>query len=127
MTSVYSPPTLFLRRLKKAFAGQSLSLREVARRIGVSPAYVSCLLNGERNSPDNKIISKLEQVLDVRPRGSLFDAAQRHDTLAVRVFKNETARSFVNACEKLTDEEIDKVLKEAERLAKKYHPEEHEQ
>jgi len=123
MTSVYSPPALFLKRLKKAFDMRSLSLREVARRIDVSPAYVSCLLNGERNAPDDKIIFKLEKVLDVRPRGSLFDAAQRHDTLAVRVFKNERARSFFDSLGPLTDEEIDKVLKDAERLAKKYHPE----
>ena len=116
-------PDRFIRLLDKSIQKQGLSLRDVARKVDVSIAYLSRLLRKQRGLPADKTITKFEQVLEIKS-GRLFDAAQRHDPLAVRVFKNETARSLVNACEQLTDEEIDKVLKEAERLAKKYHPEE---
>jgi transcriptional regulator with XRE-family HTH domain len=126
MTPVYAPSKAFLRLLKQAFAGQSFSLREIARRTEMSPAYLSCLLKGQRNAPDIELIARLEEVLDVRPRGSLFDAAGRHDAVATKVFKNEAARRFFHSLESLTPDEIDKVLTQAERLAKKYHPEHYE-
>ena len=115
-------PDRFIRLLDKSIEKQGLSLRDAASKVGVSIAYLSRLLSKQRGLPADKTIKKFEQVLEIKS-GRLFDAAQRHDPLAVRIFKNETARSLVNACENLTDEQIDKVLKEAERLAKTYHPE----
>jgi transcriptional regulator with XRE-family HTH domain len=126
MTMAYAPPKPFLRRLKQAFAGQSLSLREIARRTEMSPAYLSCLLKGQRNAPDNGMIAKLEDVLDIQPRGSLFDAAGRHDTVATKVFKDEGARRFLSSLELLPDEQRAKVLEQAILLAKKYHPEKYD-
>ena len=113
-------PGLFLKRLKKAFAGRSLPLREVARRVEVSPAYISCLLRGERNAPDNAIIARLEEVLDVQPRGALFDGAGRHDPVASNVFKNDKARLLMRSLEPLTDKEFARVLEVAQSLAEKH-------
>jgi transcriptional regulator with XRE-family HTH domain len=118
-------PDRFIRLLDKAINEQGLSLREVARKVGVSIAYLSRLLSKQRGLPADGTISKFEKVLAIEP-GRLFDAAGRHDALASKIFKNEGARRLLHHLEPLSDEDFAKVIKEAEALAKKYHPEENE-
>ena len=118
-------PDRFIRLLDKSINEQGLSLREVARQVGVSIAYLSRLLSKQRGLPADGTITKFEKVLEIEP-GRLFDAAGRHDALASKVFKNDGARRFLRSLEMLSDAERDKVLKEAEQLAKKYHPEDNE-
>jgi len=118
-------PDRFVRLLNKSIDEQGLSLREVCRRVGVSIAYLSRLLNKQRGVPADKIISKFEKALEM-PSGVLFDAAGRHDDVVSKFFKNDKARQLLRSLGPLTDDEFAKVLQEAERLAKKYHPEDHE-
>ena len=118
-------PDRFIRLLHKSMDEQGLSLREVARKVGVSIAYLSRLLNKQRGLPAKETIMKFEKVLEIEP-GRLFDAAGLHDALASKVFKNEGARHFLRSLELLSDEERSKVFQEAAQLAKKYHPEDHE-
>ena len=99
-------------------------MREAARQIGVSIAYLSRLLNRQRGLPADKIIKRMEKTLQLDP-GVLFDAAGRHDATVTSIFKkNEKARELFRSLEPLTDEDFAKVLETAARLAKKYHPEE---
>ena len=119
-------PDQFVRLLDRSIEKQGLSLREVARLAGVSIAYLSRLLSKQRGLPAKKTIEKFEEVLEIEP-GRLFDAAGLHDDLASKVFKNEGARQFLRSLEHLSDKERTEVLREAARLSKKYHPEEHEQ
>ncbi|MGH7976416.1 MAG: helix-turn-helix domain-containing protein [Limisphaerales bacterium] len=116
-------PDRFVRLLNKTIEERDLTLREVARRVGVSITYLSRLLHKERGLPADKTITKFERVLEM-PSGTLFDAARRHDELAAKVFKNDKARRLLRSLEPLSDDEFAKVVAEAERLAKKYHPEE---
>jgi transcriptional regulator with XRE-family HTH domain len=116
-------PDRFIRLLEKSIEAQDLSLRDAARKAGVSIAYLSRLLSKQRGLPADATITKFENVLEIEP-GRLFDAAGRHDALASKVFKNKEARRLLRSLEPLSDDEFAKVLNEAERLAKKYHPEE---
>lgn len=116
-------PDRFVRLLDKSIEDSGLSLREVARQVGVSIAYLSRLLSKQRGLPADKTISNLEITLNIAP-GGLFDAAGRHDAVASKVFKKKHARRLLLSLELLSDAEFEKVAKEAERLAKKYHPEE---
>ena len=116
-------PDRFVRLLNRTIEQRDLTLREVARQAGVSIAYLSRLLKKERGLPADKTIMKIEKVLEI-PSGTLFDAAGRHGELAAKVFKNEKARRLLRSLGPLSDEEFAKVVAEAERLAKKYHPEE---
>lgn len=116
-------PDRFIRLLEKSIEEQGLSLRDAARMAGVSIAYLSRLLSKQRGLPADATITKFENVLEIEP-GRLFDAAGRHDALASKVFKNKEARRLLRSLEPLSDDEFAKVLSEAERLAKKYHPEE---
>jgi transcriptional regulator with XRE-family HTH domain len=118
-------PDRFIRLLDKAIEKQGLSLREVARRVDVSIAYVSRLLNKQRGLPADETITKFEKALEIEA-GRLFDAAGRHDSLASKVFKNEGARRFLRSLQNLSEDQRAEVLKEAAQLAKKYHPEENE-
>ena len=118
-------PDQFIRLLDRSIEKQGLSLREAASLAGVSIAYLSRLLSKQRGLPAKKTIDKFEKVLEIEP-GRLFDAAGLHDALASKVFKNEDARRLLRSLGPLSDEDFAKVLEQAERLAKKYHPEDHE-
>jgi transcriptional regulator with XRE-family HTH domain len=115
-------PDRFVRLLRLALASQSLSLRKVAEKAGISPAYLSRLVNGERGLPTNDgIIEKLEKVLDFQP-GKLFDAAERPDLTAKTFLKKPQARPMMRSLAPLSDADLAKVLKVAEDLAKKHNP-----
>ena len=113
-----SAPAPFVYLLRKSIAAQGLSLREVARQIGASTAYMSRLVNEQRGVPADDMIVKLENVLDIQPRGSLFDAAGRHDTVASKVLKKEGARILMRTLSRLTPEDLARVQKVAERYAR---------
>jgi len=116
-------PAAFVRLLRKSIAGQGLSLRDICRRIGVSTAFLSRLVNKQRGLPADEIILKLEDVLDIQPRGLLFDAAGRHDSVASKVLKRDGARILMRTLARLTDEEMAHVRKVAERYARRHETE----
>jgi len=119
-----SAPDPFVRLLNEAIEKQGFTMREAARQIGVSIAYLSRLLNRQRGLPADKIIKRMEKTLQLQP-GVLFDAAGRHDATVASIFKkNERARELFRSLEPLSDAEFAKVLETAADLAKKYHPEE---
>ena len=111
-------PAPFVKLLRRAIADQSLSLREIARQIGASTAYMSRLVNEQRGLPADDTIRKLEEVLQIE-RGLLFHAAGRHDAISSRVVKRQSARILMRTLNKLTDDEIAEIQKIAENLASK--------
>jgi transcriptional regulator with XRE-family HTH domain len=119
-----SAPDAFIRLLSHAIDEQGFTMRETARQVGVSIAYLSRLLNRQRGLPADQIIKRMEKTLKLQP-GILFDAAGRHDATVASVFKkNEKARELFRSLEPLSDDDFAKVVETAARLAKKYHPEE---
>jgi transcriptional regulator with XRE-family HTH domain len=119
-----SAPDRFVRLLRVALASQTLSLRKVAEKADISPAYLSRLVNGERGLPtDDTIIGKLEQVLDI-PHGKLFDAAERPDATAKTFLKKSVARPMMRSLAHFTDDDLAKVLAVVQKLERKYHPDE---
>lgn len=118
-----SAPDRFLRLLRRALASSGLSLREVSRKSAISPAYLSRLIKGERGAPSNETITRLEEALDIQPRGQLFDAAGRQDTLVTKVLNRDNQRILMRSLAPLTPEEFTKVVRVAEKLAQKYHKE----
>jgi transcriptional regulator with XRE-family HTH domain len=114
-------PDRFVRLLRLALASQSLSLRKVAEKAGISPGYLSRLVNGERGLPaDDSIIAKLEQTLDFPP-GRLFDAAERPDLTAKSFLKKPEARPMMRTLARLSDEELAQVQAVLDKLDKKHH------
>ena len=97
-----------------------MTLAEVSGKADISPAYLSRLLNGERGVPAIGIITRLEEVFDIQPRGLLFDAAGLHDSVVSKVLKKDNARVLMRSLGPLTDEEMATVLNVVEALAKKH-------
>jgi len=115
-------PPEFNRRLEEGIRNSGLTKAEVAFKADISPAYLSRILHGVRGVPADSILVKLEDVLDINPRGQLFDAAGRHDAVVSRVLKKEKGRVLMRKLAPLTDEDLSAVLTMAEALSRKYRP-----
>ena len=113
-------PDRFLRLLEKAMKEHpdKLSLREVARRADISPAYLSRLLSGERGVPSNDAIAQLERVLNI-PGCELFKAAERPDDQALEFFRKEEAGSIVRTLAPLPNNQLSEVRRWIERFVRK--------
>jgi transcriptional regulator with XRE-family HTH domain len=113
-------PDRFLRLLEKAMKDHPdrLSLREVARRADISPAYLSRLLSGERGVPSNDAIGQLERVLNI-PAGGLFKAAARPDDQALEFFRKDEAGSILRTLAPLPNSQLAVVHKMIERFVQK--------
>jgi len=107
----------FVRLLKKAMAEHpdKPSLREVARRSDLSPAYLSLLLNGERAVPSNDAIARLENVLKI-PQGQLNGAAGRPDDLALEFFRKDEAAPILKTLAQVPSSQLDAVRKMIEKF-----------
>ena len=117
-----SAPQGFIRLLAKAIYESGLTKAEVAFKADISPAYLSRLLNGARGVPADTIVSRLEDVLDIQPRGQLFHAAGRQDAVLTKVLKKPNALELMRSLGSLTDDEMAIVLTVASGFAKNHHP-----
>ena len=115
-------PPEFIQLLAQAIRDSGLTKAEVAFEADISPAYLSRLLNGVRGVPANTILSRLEDVLDVQPRGKLFHAAGRLDAVVSKVLKKDNGRILMRKLAPLSNDDIGTVLTVVEALAKKYNP-----
>ncbi|MDR4475541.1 MAG: helix-turn-helix transcriptional regulator [Nitrospira sp.] len=71
-------PQGFRALVKKRMEEVNLSLRTVAAETGISPAYLSRLLSGERGlPPDDEMILRLAEVLRIDPPERLLVEAKR--------------------------------------------------
>jgi len=115
-----SAPAEFIRRLDQAIRESGLTKAEVAFKADISPAYLSRLLHGVRGVPADTIVVRLEDVLDIQPRGSLFDAARRHDAVVEKVLKKPSGRVLMRYLGPLTEDEMSVVLAVAQGFAKNH-------
>jgi transcriptional regulator with XRE-family HTH domain len=113
-------PSEFIRLLKQSFDASGLTLTEVAGKAEISPAYLSRMLKGERGVPAIGIITRLEEVFDIQPRGQLFDAAGLNDSVVSKVLKKENGRVLLRSMGHLTDEDMATVLNVVNALAKNH-------
>jgi transcriptional regulator with XRE-family HTH domain len=111
-------PPEFIRRLKESIQHSGLRPAAVAAQAEISRAHLSRLLSGERGVPAVGIITRLEEVLDVQPRGLLFDAAGLHDSVVANVLRKPRGREMLRAVVPLSDREMEIVLSVATGLAR---------
>jgi transcriptional regulator with XRE-family HTH domain len=113
-------PERFIQLLKKAMDDHpdKLSLREVARRADISPAYLSYLLSGERGVPSNDAIAQLEEVLDIT-EGKLFAAAARPDDQALEFFRRDEAAPILRTLAEVPKEDLSTVRKMIEAFVER--------
>ncbi len=63
-----------------AFERQDMSLRQTAAAAGISPAFLSRILAGERGLPDDDTLLRLGRALDIKPPEQVLVAAGRLPT-----------------------------------------------
>lgn len=117
-----SAPPEFIRLLVQGIRDSGLTKAEVAFKTDISPAYLSRLLHGVRGVPADEILLRLEDVLDIQPRGRLFHAAGRLDTVVSKVLNKEKGRVLMRSLGPLSDDDMAIIVNVADGLAKKHRP-----
>lgn len=98
-------PQGFRDLIKKRMETVNLSLRTVASEVGVSPAYLSRLLSGDRGlPPDDTLILKLAEVLQIVPPERLLVEAKR--------VPDRLLPALLSAQEAVSPEDINAAMRE---------------
>jgi transcriptional regulator with XRE-family HTH domain len=105
-------PKGFRDLIRSAMDKEGLNISQLAERANVSQAFISRLLNAERGAPSDEIIGRLERALRLQPKQLLYEAGRIDDKTKVLM------RTFAP----LTPKDMEEVLRLAEKLAKKHHP-----
>ena len=100
---------------------RKISLNQLAEKAGVSPAYLSRILNKERGLPSDKAILRLAEVLDLQPRERLLIEAGRVPADLKPFLSQPHVPALLRAVGKLSETEQEDVLKTVEALALKQH------
>jgi transcriptional regulator with XRE-family HTH domain len=100
---------------------QKISLNQLAYRAGVSPAFLSRILNRERGLPSDKAILRLAHVLDLEPRERLLIEAGRIPEELKPSLGQPRIPELLRAAGKLSETDQQVLLKTAQALLVKQH------
>ena len=100
---------------------RKISLNQLAEKAGVSPAFLSRILNKERGLPSDKAILRLAEVLDLQPPERLLIEAGRIPEEMKPALSQPRIPELLRAAGKLSETEQQVLVKTAEALALKQH------
>jgi transcriptional regulator with XRE-family HTH domain len=100
---------------------RDISLNQLAAQAGVSPAFLSRILNRKRSLPSDKTILQLAQVLDVQPRERLLIEAGRIPEELRPTLNRPLVPELLRATGKLSETELQEVIKAAQSIALRKH------
>lgn len=113
----HTAPEGFIRLLREGMQKQKISLNQLAERAGVSPAFVSRIMNKERGVPSDKVILRLAKVLNLQPNERLLIEAGRLPEDLRSPLTQPRIPELLRAAGKLSDDEQQELLKTAQALA----------
>jgi transcriptional regulator with XRE-family HTH domain len=114
-------PESFVLLLQKLMAKQGISLNELARQAGLSPAFLSRILNKERGLPSDKAILRLASVLDLEPPERLLIEAGRIPEELRPAMRQPQMPTLLRATGKLSEEDFQEVIKAVQAVVLKLH------
>ena len=114
-------PAGFIKMLREGMERRKISLNQLAEKAGVSPAYLSRILNKERGLPSDKAILRLAEVLDLQPPERLLIEAGRVPADLKPFLSQPRVPALLRAVGKLSETEQEEVLKRVQALALKQH------
>jgi transcriptional regulator with XRE-family HTH domain len=114
-------PEGFINLLRGAMERRGISLNQLANRAGVSPAFLSRILNRERGLPSDKIILCLAELVDLQPPQRLLIEAGRIPEELKTTLTRTQIPELLRATGKLSETELQELLNTAEALALKQH------
>jgi transcriptional regulator with XRE-family HTH domain len=118
-TQKHLAPEGFIRLLREGMEKRKISLNQLAERAGISPAFLSRIMNKERGLPSDKVILRLSQVLDLQPNERLLTAAGRIPEGLMPAMNELRIPELLRVAEKLNDADKQQLLEVAKSLALK--------
>ena len=100
---------------------RKISLNQVAAKVGVSPAFLSRILNRKRGLPSDKTLVLLAEVLDVEPRERLLIEAGRIPDEFKPALNRPFVPALLRAAGKLSEADLRDVIKTVQALALQSH------
>jgi HTH-type transcriptional regulator, competence development regulator len=114
-------PAGFIKLLREGMERQKISLNQFAEKAGVSPAFLSRILNKERGLPSDKVILRFAEVLDLQPRERLLIEAGRIPEELKPALSQPRMPELLRAVGKLSETEQEEVLETVKALALRQH------
>ena len=112
-------PEGFVTRLRELMVERKISLNQLAQRAGISPAFLSRILNQERSLPSDKTITKLAEILRLEPSEQLLFRAGRIPEELKPTMSRPLTPILLRATGNLSETDMQEVLEVAQRLASK--------
>lgn len=112
----HQAPDGFVTLVREAMAKRRISLNQLAKRGGISAAFLSRVLNGERSLPSDNKILRLARILDLAPAEQLLVAAGR-----IPEELKQLMPVLLRATGDLSETEMQNVIKTVEAIALKQH------
>lgn len=110
-------PEGFIKLLWEGMEKGKISLNQLAERAGMSPAFLSRILNKQRGLPSDKTILRLAQELDLAPPERLLIAAGRIPEEMKRPLSRPQIPALLRATGNLSETDLQEVIKSVEALA----------
>lgn len=111
----------FVRLLKEGMEKCGISLNQLARKAGLSPAFLSRIMNRQRGLPSDRAILRLAQVLDLQPSERLLIEAGRIPQDLKASLRQPGVPEFLRAMGELSETEQNDLLQTVRALALKQH------
>jgi len=112
-------PAGFIKTLRGGMERQKISLNQLAAKAGVSPAFLSRILNKERGLPSDKVILRLARVLDLQPPERLLIEAGRIPGELKAALSQSRIPALLRAAGELSETDQEEVIKTVEAMALK--------
>jgi HTH-type transcriptional regulator, competence development regulator len=113
-------PEGFIRLLRQGLEKQKISLNQAAERAGLSPAFLSRIMNKQRGLPSDKVILRLAQVLDLQPNERLLIEAGRIPEDLRSPLTQPKVPELLRAVGKLSETDQQEILQTVRSLALKH-------
>lgn len=111
----------FLQLLREGMGKQNISLNQLAERAGISPAFLSRILNRERSLPSDKAILRLARVLDLQPAERLLIEAGRMPEDLKPMLSQPHMPELLRAAGDLSENDRKELLNRIQALALRQH------
>jgi transcriptional regulator with XRE-family HTH domain len=112
----HEAPEGFVTLLREGMEKRRISLNRLAEQAGVSPAFLSRILNRKRGLPSDRTILRLAQVLDLEPRERLLIEAGRIPEELKPMLSRPQIPELLRATGELSETELLEVQKTVEGL-----------
>jgi HTH-type transcriptional regulator, competence development regulator len=112
-------PVGFVTMVREGMEKRKISLNQLAKRGGISAAFLSRILSQERSLPSDKTILRLAEILDLKPAERLLIEAGRIPEELKPTLSRPLMPELLRATGKLSETDMQELLKVASSIALK--------